>query len=50
MLACGVMSALAFFRVGFAIRFLRKVMLVAYIYIGFILFLALIQFVFHVRL
>jgi hypothetical protein len=44
------MGVLAFFRVPMAVVFWRKARLAAFVYVGCILFFALIQLVFHVSL
>lgn len=44
------MALLALLRIGFAVRFWRRVRVAAFFYVCAILVLALIEFVFHVRL
>jgi hypothetical protein len=44
------MAAMAVFRIGFAVRFWRKLRILAFAYVGLILVLAIVELVFHVRL
>jgi hypothetical protein len=44
------MALLSFLRIGFAVRFWRRVRLAAFVYVGGIVVLALLQLIFHVRL
>jgi hypothetical protein len=44
------MAVLAFFRIRFAVYFWSRLRIVAFVYVGVILALALIQLLFHVQL
>jgi hypothetical protein len=50
MLVTAALAVCGLFRVGFAVRFWRRVQVAGYFYVGAIIFLALIQLIFHVRL
>jgi hypothetical protein len=50
LLSGGAMALLALFRIRFALAFWRKIRLLAFVYVGVIIVMALIELIFHVRL